>query len=514
MNKKYLILFTVVLALTSFSCQKVTSQKEVKKKLELIFQEGDPPSLHPHRNISHIRCVSLNKLLFEGLTRINESQKAVLAGASAIEISDDKLQYTFTLRDCKWSDGKLITAYDYIDAWKDAIRPNSISLRPDLFYVIKNAKEIREGKKSISEFGAKALDEKTLKIELAYPCATFLELMANSIFTPLKNPNKEPDAFNGPFIVGKWNKTKNLILEKNPMYWDKNSISLNAIEISFVTDVTAGFYLFKKGKVDWIGHPISAISAEDEELLRKNNILKERLSTMIFWIHVNTDLFHFKSKNIRKALSYAINRSEINNYILNGANPVSYLPSNMAPFDHNFECDINKAREYFEKGLEELQISEEDFPEVEISYFTYPKMKMLAQYLKKTWSNVLNIRSRLIEKDWNSFRNAQERGEFDIGGCYETVLFPDPMDLLERLEKKNGWEKKDYEQILLSMKNALDDEKRMTLFKRSLEILNEEMPLLVLSNKIQIFAINPLLRGYYFDYTNGVDFSRAFFDNS
>ncbi len=514
MNKKYLFLITFIIAITSFSCQKKTTDKEAAKKLELIFQEGDPPSLHPHRNISHIRCVSLNKLLFEGLTRINEDQKAMLAGAESVEVSEDKMCYTFTLRDCMWSNKNQITAFDYLKAWQDAIMPNSICLRPDLFYVIKNAKEVREGQKNISEFGVSAIDKKTLKIELAYPCTTFLELLANSIFTPLGNPNKEPEAFNGPFIVTKWNKTKNLILKKNPLYWDKKSIHLNKIEINFVTDVSTGFYLFKAGKIDWLGHPISAISVEDEETLRQSNILEERLSTMIFWIHINTELFQFKSKNIRKALSYAIDRRKINGYILNGADPISFLPSTMAPFEYDFEHDPDRAKEYFERGLNELKISLDEFPEIEISYFTYPKMKMLAQYLERTWSKVLNIRSHLIEKDWNAFRNAQEKGEFDIGGCYETVLFPDPMDLLERLEKKNGWDKKDYERILLSMKKSLNEEEKMPFFKKSLEILNEEMPLLVLSNKIQIFAHNPHLKGYYFDYTNGVDFSRAFFENN
>ena len=82
--------------------QNLLEKKMNQKFLRLIFQEGDIPSLDPHFNVTHIRCVSLNKLLFESLTRIDESQKLVLAGAISVDASKDSLTYIFTLRDCKY----------------------------------------------------------------------------------------------------------------------------------------------------------------------------------------------------------------------------------------------------------------------------------------------------------------------------------------------------------------------------------------------------------------------------
>ncbi len=507
------IFFISALCALMFGCQKTGKQnKSSDKPLKLIFQEGDPTSLNPHRNISHIRCACLNKLLFEGLTRINPGQKAELAGASSVNISKDQMEYTFTIRKSYWSNGEPITAFDYERAWKEAVSPNSLCLRPDLFYVIKNAKDIRNRKRNIDEFGVKALDNKTLQIKLDHPCTVFLELLANSIFAPLKKPASEPGVFNGPFIIEKWNKTKNLILKKNPYYWGGAEINLNTIEINFIKDVATGSSLFNNNEVDWIGAPISLISTEDTDILEEKKLLEKRPSTLIFWIQINTKHAHFQSKHIRKALSYAIDRELINKSITKGSVPISFLPTSMAPFEQSFEYSPQKAKEHFEKGLQDLGISRDEFPEIELSYFINPKMKMLAQYIEQKWSKILNIRTKLIGKDWNYFRSSQEKGDYDIGGCYETALFPDPIDLLQRLEKKPGWENKEYKKIIAEMKITIDKRQRLSYLEKALKILGEEAPLIVITNANQTFAVNSHLKGYFFDYTNSVDFSRAYFD--
>jgi oligopeptide transport system substrate-binding protein len=506
---KYLLLiFTMTLL---FSCQAEYKKKTGDKILKLNFQEGDPPSLHPHRNISHIRCVSLNKLLFESLTRIDESQKAVLAGASSVDISEDKLNYTFTLRDCKYSNGKKVTAYDYEAAWRAAISPDSLCIRPDLFYVIKNARAIRESKKNSEEFGVKALDEKTLKVQLKYPCIDFLELIASSIFAPIKNNHTEPKFFNGPFLIDKWAVGENIILKKNNKYWDVENINLDVIKIDFIKDLTTNFLQFQEQKIDWIGSPISVVSLEELQQLEKNNNLKQRVSNFIFWIHINTELPHFQSKDIRKALSLAIDRKEINDHILIGYEPVSFLPTSLAPIKQVFEYNPEQAKECFLKGLQKLNILEKKFPEITLSFFTYPKMKMLAQYLKQAWEKTLNIKVNILEQDWNYFRSSQENKEFDIGGCYESVLFPGPMDLLQRIEKVNGWNNLDFTKTLRLIRYARNEKDKRFFLVKALDILKEEVPVIVLSNEKETFAKNPLLKGYVFDYTNGIDFSRSFF---
>jgi MarR-like DNA-binding transcriptional regulator SgrR of sgrS sRNA len=84
------------------------------KTLRLSFQEGAPPSLNPHLSSGDMRCRLLSKLLFEGLTRLNEQGEPEPAGATEWSLSNDSLIYTFKLRSCYWSNGEKVTAIDYV----------------------------------------------------------------------------------------------------------------------------------------------------------------------------------------------------------------------------------------------------------------------------------------------------------------------------------------------------------------------------------------------------------------
>ena len=57
--------------------------------------------------------------------------------AESYEISEDGLDYTFHLRDCKWSDGEPVKAGDFECAWKRALNPDTAAeYAYQLFYLI------------------------------------------------------------------------------------------------------------------------------------------------------------------------------------------------------------------------------------------------------------------------------------------------------------------------------------------------------------------------------------------
>src|SRR5579871_1468758 len=149
------------------SCQK--NERKSMNKLTINFQEGDLPSIHPHDLIVHLRGIGVGKLLFEGLTRVDEKGKIHLTGAESLDVSSDRLCYTFVLRDNKWSDGTPVTAYQYENAWKEALSPTSACSRADLLYLIQNAEKAKKGEVPIDAVGVKAIDEKTLVVNLSSP---------------------------------------------------------------------------------------------------------------------------------------------------------------------------------------------------------------------------------------------------------------------------------------------------------------------------------------------------------
>ncbi|MGC1879138.1 MAG: peptide ABC transporter substrate-binding protein [Rhabdochlamydiaceae bacterium] len=486
--------------------------------IHLNFQEGDIPSLHPHLTSTHIRCISLGKLLFECLTRIDLRGEADLAGAKAVEISEDALCYTFALQDNKWSDGSPVTAFHYENAWKTAMHPASLCSQANLFYPIKNAEEIKKESLPLNSAGVKALDEKTLRVELSRPCPAFLELIAAPIFAPLKNPEEEPTVFNGSFAVDQWEKNQRLQLKKNPFFWNEENVLINDIEISFVTDQMTALYLYEKGTIDWVGAPLSSLPIEAIPVLESQKILRKRVSSSVFWLHINTQCAPFHSLAIRQALALSIDPHQISQHILVGTPILTPLPPTLSSSSSSLSSSLQEkkqAQELFAIGLQESGLT--SCPPIHLRYFNNMRMKALAQYLQQVWQQALGVTVELECTDWNTFRNALEQGNFQIAGCYEAPDYPDPLNILGRFEPSSRsnfcrWTDPLFQDKLSLAKVAVNAEQRSQWIREAEEILVVSVPVIPILSLTQTYVHSPTLKGYVFDFSNAIDFSYAYFD--
>ena len=319
--------------------------------ISLNFQFGDLPSLHPHLTAQHLRSCCLSKLLFECLTRINSEGEAELAGAESVQISSDSTTYTFTLREHKWSDGSPVTAFQYEDTWKAAVERSPL-LKGDLLFKIKNASRIKKGILSIHALGVSASDDKTLVVQLEFPCPDFLKLLAQQIFAPLQHPKEEPKQFNGSFIVDQWNKQEKLSLKKNPYFWNKKNVFFDNINISFITDPFTIQSLYDKGEIDWAGSPFGFLTQETITSLKKQNKLYQKDLPSVLWIYFNTRVTPFGSVHIRQALSLAIDRNQMN--LLNSKPLTTPLPQTLSFISPPIGKDQQEAKKQFALGLKEL----------------------------------------------------------------------------------------------------------------------------------------------------------------
>ncbi|MFZ0565031.1 MAG: peptide ABC transporter substrate-binding protein [Chlamydiales bacterium] len=506
----------LILPLIFVSCN--NQHEKSTQTLRLNFHEGDVPSLHPHFLEGHIRGRALGKALFEGLTRINSEGEAECAGAESVEISPSKTQYTFLLRDHKWSDGSKVTAFQYEKAWKQAIAPSSDCVWADLFYSIKGAEDAKRGILPLSEVGIQALDEKTLSIELAFPAPYFLKLIASSLFAPVTRDETEPTRFNGPFKVGKWTRGSLLVLKANPFFWDHEKVSLREIEIQMVEDPHTSFLMYEKQAIDWTGNPFCRLSSEMAFQLQEKGELKNKSAARALWIYINTSLPHLASSKIRQALSLSIDRSLISEHIYPG-NPPLYqpLPFSLSLYPNLFSDDnLLEAKKLFEEGLKEIKLDRRAFPPLTLSYHFTAGRKPLAEYLKETWEKAFGIQILLKGAEWNVFRTDVEKGDFQMGMYGISALYPDPSELLERfgsikIANFSQWEHPMYQEKLNLAKNLPDQ--RTQYLREAEELLFEQTPVIPICNFNALYAHNPKLKGFVFDHNGCVDFRWAYFED-
>lgn len=439
-----------------------------KNTLKLNLQEGDPPSLNPH--LADRRCRTLCKALFEGLFRLNEQGLPEPAAAKSFQISSCQTVYKFLLREHHWSNGEIVTAYDFEHSWKKALLQDSHCVKPDLFYVIKNARKSRQGSGHANDIKVNAVNAKTLIVELEYPVTNFPHLLAHPIFSPLRRKEEEPIHFNGPFIIKEWVRDRHLKLTANPFYWDRNNVHVQDILISMVQDFNVINEMFKNEQLDWMGEPFNQLPFQLNAPCSKGCRLIRRKINRAYWLYLNAFSFPLQSAHIRKAFSFAIDRKAIAAESFNEVTPQFglILEKGVRQPYKKYDGNILLAQQAFEEGLKELNLTRSTFPEIVFHYPKIPNQKQIVQSIQKQIQAALNIPLILKPVGSDSLLNLLDTNHFQMAAC-----FVNPPDLFA-----SKWENRNF-QALFDLALQIEDPKiKAELFKKAEKIFLAEMPVI------------------------------------
>jgi oligopeptide transport system substrate-binding protein len=519
------LLVTLILTGCNSSDQKMENKGNATKKtscLRINFQEGDPSSLHPHLGVD-LRARAVEIALYEGLVRIGLDGTVIPTGAETIHISPSQTTYTFHLRPMRWSNGESVTSFHYENAWKQALSPKGNCARSDLFYPIKNAEKAKKGEVPLEDIGIKALDSKTLVVELENPSPYFLNLLFSPIFSPLYDDSLEPSIFNGPFLISSWKRKESLELTANPYYWDQEHVQLQKIQISLVEDPQTALALYEKDELDWIGDPFSLLPIDSIPPLFRSGKVQTKDVAKIYWIHCNTENFPLHSTNIRKALSYAINRKALVEHIFYGQfsthNPLPKALSLLPQDPLSLEGDIEKARAFFAQGSAELNLTTETFPTLVLSYSHLPGQKQLVQTLQQSWKDSLGIMIELKESDWTTFFSNLNQGNYQIGGCLRGAFFKDPLYHLSIFKQSDSatanptkWSSPEYRNLLDQAVITTDTNKRTAILRQAEEMLLDAMPIIPVYSQTCQFLLKNHVKGVLIDDLERVDFKNIYLE--
>ena len=177
------IITAILLILLIISC----SKKEIITNNEIVINLApEPLTMDTTLNTDNLTMIYILHA-FEGLTKKDANNKIIGGAAETWDINKEGNIYTFHLRtNAKWSDGKEVKAEDFVYTWRRAVDPKTANKYSYYFEVIKNAKEVISGKKTVEELGVKAIDDYTFEVELNSPTAYFLELAAYPPFYPVR----------------------------------------------------------------------------------------------------------------------------------------------------------------------------------------------------------------------------------------------------------------------------------------------------------------------------------------
>jgi len=471
--------------------------EEVAQDLRININT-EPPSLHPGLAKDTTSGTVLRQV-FEGLTRISPEGVAEKAAAEDIQVSDDQTVYTFKLRDMVWSNGDPVVAKDFEYAWKWALDPNNQSEYAYQLYYIKGGEAANTAGGSLDEVGIKSVDEKTLEVTLENPTPYFLELTAFYTYLPINSKIAEANAnwandagdnytTNGPFVMAEWSHSDKILLKKNEQYWDKDSVKLNSIEMIMINDPNTELSMFDNGELDWAGAPTGALPTDAMQHLKDEGRLNTEAIAGIYNYKFNVTKAPFNNVNIRKAFAHAINRQElIDNITQGGQIPAMAIvpPSMFSENEKGYfpDNDIEKAKEFLQKGLEELGYKDvSEFPAVTLSYNTSEAHQKIAQAIQDMWKTNLGVEVELNNQEWAVYLDSLHSLDYQVGRLGWLGDFNDAINFLEMYRdadggnNNTGWENAKFKELIIKSATEGDAAKRLQILKDAEAIFMDEMP--------------------------------------
>jgi peptide/nickel transport system substrate-binding protein len=349
-----------------------------------------------------------DEMVYQGLVRNDpEGQTKVVPGlADSWTVSPDGKSYTFHLRPgVKFSNGTPVTSEDVRFSLENFGNPK----------VNTNLAVLATGYKN-----TEVINSSTVKVNLKQPVAAFLYNIAvfPAFIVPKAAVEKEGKSFwkhpvgAGPFKLKEFTPGSHVILERDPYYWESGKPYLNSVRFNFAVETNSRILALKNNQAQMAdGIPYSQIATvqADPELDVQRVSVPANL-----WMSINHKTPQLADLDVRKAMAYVMNRTEMNEDILHGVGsiPNSILPhfaldaspSEVKPYEYN----LAKAKEYMAKSK---------YPNGFSTTLQYPSgaeyLKQLTLLLQQEFA-ALGIKVKLVEVDQVTASQKFNNGEYEL----------------------------------------------------------------------------------------------------
>jgi oligopeptide transport system substrate-binding protein len=504
--------------LTTGCARKTQTEKAAEAGILLMGNKVEPSTLDPQLTAS-VEEGNIQRALFEGLVSPNPKNLSPEPGvAESWDISPDGVRYTFHLRrDAAWSDGTPLTSADFLYSWKRLLSPELAASNAQIFYCVKGAKAYNEGKtKDFSTVGISAPDARTLVVELDHVTPWFLSILMYPTAYPVprqsieacggefdrSNPWTHSDklATNGPFTLAKWRINSVIEVRKNSQYWDAAKVRLSAIRFFPIDNQNIEETAFRGGQL----HVTDSVPVNKVAYFSKRGDPALQIAPYlgIYYYAFNTKHPPLDNRDVRRALSLAIDRDAITQKLLSGMQKTakSFVPRGIGDYapPEVVRSDVAEARALLAKaGYPEGR----GFPKLEILYNTSDAHRMIAEAVQAMWKQNLGIEVALRNEDFNSYVATRSSRDYDIIRASWIADYPTQFSFLEILKSDSGnnhaqWKSAEFDALLAQAMSASDEKVRNDCCRKAEGLALDDAAIAPIYHLSNTRLISPLLHGW------------------
>ncbi len=511
--------------------------------------------------------------LYEGLVEYDpQTLEPVPAIAERWETNNDSTEYTFYMRrNARWSNGEPITARDFVYTMRRGLDPKFASRAAGQAYYIKNAKAFNEGAAFIQDasgeflnddeaivparltvpqgekqkaaffkanpkleqavagknlvpvrgedIGVEAIDDYTVKIYLTQPVPFFVKILPYNFFrfVPEKiiaeygNRWTAPENIvtSGAFALKEWSPYDEIVVEKNPHYWDAANVRLQQVKFYPVEDQSTIMNLYKAGEIDATYN--RSVPRSWLFMMQKKLDHQDALEASIEYYIINTTKPPMSDARVRKAFALALDKTLITATRRNSKPLSTLIPLDVFkgyPSVQAVEFNPEKAKRLLaEAGYRDASgnYDASKFPieEIALTFNTSDGNKFVAEIIQSQWKRNLGLTVPLKNMETKTYISATAKLEYKGFARYGYGAdYIDPYTFLsifatESGDNGTGWIDERYVKLLDVANRTLDVERRNQLLAEAETLLLNEQPIIPLTTSSTNWLKKPYVKGMY-----------------
>ncbi|MEI9997352.1 MAG: peptide ABC transporter substrate-binding protein [Rhizomicrobium sp.] len=476
---------------------------------------AEPDTLDPHKASGNWENNIIGDM-FIGLMTDGPDGGAVPGAALSYAASPDGLTYTFKLRDHAWSDGKPVTAHDYVFSFRRMADPKTAAQYVSILYPMKNMEEAASGRVPPDAVGARALDDRTLQLTFRYQVPYIAELLTH--YTTFAVPQHiveahgdawtrpEHIATNGPYVLREWIPNDHVRLAKNPRFFDAENVAIQAVTFHPTQDSSAALKRFRAGDFDLVTDSVPPQLINWLKLYMPREL---QLSPYIFSAYMQFNMHRkpFDDIRVRTALSLAVRREIIAQKVTRAGEQPAYalVPSGIpgyrgARLRFAGETDaqrIARAR----KLLAEAGHGPDNPVAFDLNTSQATESRIVSVALQAMWKEI-GVNARLAGYDSQIHYNMLRKRDFDVTLAGWVADYRDPKNYLMLFQSQTtdlnygGYSNPQFDALVERSDKERDVAVREGLLRQAEQTLLDDVAVAPIYFGVTRNLVSPQVRGF------------------
>lgn len=478
------------------------------------------PSIDPNL-IEDVEGSAVGRNLFEGLLSQDAEGNVVPGVATSYEASEDGLTYTFHLRpEAKWSDGRPVTAGDFVYSWRRAADPATASEYQ--WYMglmaLENVEEVMAGEMPPDQLGVTAIDDQTLEVRLHTALPYFPQMVVHTTTFPVPawaieewgDTWTQPGHMvsNGAYVLAERVPQEKIVLTRNDQYWDNANTIIDTVTAMIINDENAALTRYQAGELDKTDVPAGQYPALHEQFPTEA-VSVPNLCTYYYNINLTeTGVPALQDVRVREALALAIDRDVIVNNVLAGGQVPAYSLTHWAIAGWEVPSVDYATWTQAERDERARQLMAEagygpdgEALSLEILFNTSEAHNSIAVAIGQMWKQKLGVDTTLANQEWQTFLTARGEQDYEIARAGWCADYNEASSFLDIMQSESGYNDSkysnpEYDAAMLEARTAADP---MIDYQEAEALIMRDFPIIPLYFYASVFMLDDAMKGWPFE---------------